>query len=105
MVLRRGDNGPAVAAVRVTLASLGLIPPEPGADPEDADFDASTDAAVRAFQQQRGLLVDGLVGPVTMGPERRALVAGRPHPELHAVRPDDGRRRHRAADQTAGNGL
>lgn len=28
-------------------------------------FDTSTDAAVRAFQQQRGLIVDALVGPVT----------------------------------------
>jgi N-acetylmuramoyl-L-alanine amidase len=65
MVLRRGDSGPSVAAVRVTLASLGLIPPDPGAVPERAEFDAATDGAVRAFQQQRGLLVDGLVGPVT----------------------------------------
>lgn len=32
---------------------------------EEGRFEGSTDAAVRAFQQQRGLLVDGLVGPET----------------------------------------
>ena len=66
MVLRRGDRGPFVAAVRVTLASLGLLPPDPHADPEVSEFDDATDRAVRTFQQQRGLLVDGLVGPVTV---------------------------------------
>ena len=66
MVLRRGDRGPYVAAVRVTLASLGLLPPDPHADPEVSEFDDATDRAVRTFQQQRGLLVDGLVGPVTV---------------------------------------
>ena len=66
MVVRRGDRGAAVAAVQVTLASLGLMRPDPGADPEQAEFDSTTDAAVRTFQQQRGLLVDGKVGAATM---------------------------------------
>lgn len=68
--LRRGDRGVAVAEIRVALSALGLV-----ANPE-ADlttgrhvaldlFDADLDDAVRAFQQQRGLLVDGVVGEAT----------------------------------------
>lgn len=68
--LRRGDRGGAVAEIRAALAALGLI------DNPDDDlstgrhvvpdlFDDELDHAVRAFQQQRGLLVDGVVGEAT----------------------------------------
>ncbi len=68
--LRRGDRSAAVTEIRATLASLGLL------DNPDEDlttgrhvalelFDAELDQAVRAFQQQRGLLVDGIVGEAT----------------------------------------
>ncbi len=60
-LLRRGDSGPAVAEVRETLASLGLLPPGPG----PAVFDSTVEQAVRAFQQRRGLTTDGVVGPAT----------------------------------------
>ena len=30
------------------------------------EFDAATDGAIRDFQQRRGLIVDGIVGPVTV---------------------------------------
>lgn len=59
-VIRRGDTGPAVAEVQRVLRQLGLL--EPGERPE---LDEATDRAVRAFQQQRGLVADGLVGPET----------------------------------------
>lgn len=66
---RLGDHGPAVAQVRDHLARLGLLPGEPtdrlDAAALDAPFDASVDQAVRAFQQQRGLMADGVVGPET----------------------------------------
>ncbi|MBY0441938.1 MAG: N-acetylmuramoyl-L-alanine amidase [Mycobacteriaceae bacterium] len=68
--LRCGDRSAAVAEIRATLTTLGLLD-----NPDDdlstgrhvaADmFDPELDHAVRAFQQQRGLLVDGLVGEAT----------------------------------------
>jgi N-acetylmuramoyl-L-alanine amidase len=67
MLLRRGDRGLAVAAVRNALASLQKLPAlDPSTDPVEAEFDFATDGAVRQFQQERGLIVDGIVGPVTV---------------------------------------
>ncbi|MEV6556945.1 N-acetylmuramoyl-L-alanine amidase [Nocardia sp. NPDC051756] len=72
--LRHGDSGPAVAEVRSTLASLGFLHAHVDTDHADAreywkdteaSFDHRLDSAVRAFQQHRGLLVDGVVGPAT----------------------------------------
>jgi N-acetylmuramoyl-L-alanine amidase len=63
-MLRRGDSGRGVADLRSALAKLGLLPLTP-AGSDVTLFDAETDAAVRAFQQQRGLNADGVVGPAT----------------------------------------
>ncbi len=65
---RRGDHGAAVAEIRGKLGLLGLLAEGEGAellDPAGALFDEGTDRAVRAFQQQRGISVDGVVGPQT----------------------------------------
>lgn len=74
--LRNGDHGAAVAEIRGTLEVLGFLH-NSVADTRresangshwiapDAVFDHHLDSAVRAFQQQRGLLVDGVVGPAT----------------------------------------
>ncbi len=63
---RLGDSGPAVAEIRAKLAVLGLLEPDAGfGDPVRAPFDEKVDRAVREFQQQRAITVDGLVGPVT----------------------------------------
>ncbi len=69
-VLRRGDVGPAVAEIRSTLIALGLL----SGNPQDGEvaFDADVEHAVRAFQQQRGLITDGLVGPATYASLRAA---------------------------------
>jgi N-acetylmuramoyl-L-alanine amidase len=68
--IRRGATGPAAHDVQSRLAALG----HPVDGDEPAVFGASTEAAVRAFQQQRGLTADGAVGAETW----RALVeAGR----------------------------
>ncbi|NHC16532.1 N-acetylmuramoyl-L-alanine amidase [Motilibacter deserti] len=73
-LLRLGSKGPAVAEIRQKLTRLGLLAdvpaPSSGAEAriaglEAAEFDAPVDAAVRAFQQQRGVTVDGIVGPQT----------------------------------------
>lgn len=66
MLLRRGDSGPPVAAVRSALASLGKLPAtDPAVAATDVEFDRQMDAAIRQFQQERGLIADGIVGPVT----------------------------------------
>jgi N-acetylmuramoyl-L-alanine amidase len=62
-LFRLGDTGEAVTDIRALLATLGLLP---DGTPEAAStFDHAMDRAVRAFQQQRGLSVDGVVGPQT----------------------------------------
>lgn len=61
-VFRRSDRSPAVIEIRQRLALLGLGDDQPG-DPEL--FDDALDRAVRTFQQQRGLSVDGAVGSAT----------------------------------------
>lgn len=56
--LRKGDKGPDVAALQ---RALGITP--------DSDFGPQTDQAVRMFQADQGLVVDGIAGIMT----RRAL--------------------------------
>lgn len=76
-VLRRGDRGGAVVEIRAALAALGLLE-NPDEDLTTgrhiaADvFDDELDQAVRAFQQRRGLLVDGIVGEATYRALREA---------------------------------
>lgn len=60
-LFRRGDRGPAVAEIQASLTTLGLL----RAAPEEPVFDQPTDWAVREFQQNRGLVVDGIVGAET----------------------------------------
>ena len=69
-VIRRGDTGPAVAEIRDRLGRLGLLVDgapgrDPRVDPASDCFDDAVDRAVRSFQQERGLTVDGVVGPQT----------------------------------------
>lgn len=62
--LVQGVRNPAVAEVRDRLTRLGLL----GVCAENEDpalFDEELDAAVRRFQQDRGISIDGIVGPGT----------------------------------------
>src|SRR2546423_15338629 len=68
--LRCGDRSAAVTEIRAAVAALGLLdnPDEDMATGRQVAlevFDAHLDQAVRAFQQNRGLLVDGIVGEAT----------------------------------------
>jgi len=59
--LHRGEVGEGVRDLQRRLGGLGF---DCSAD-EPGQFGSATEAAVRAFQQRRGLLVDGLCGPYT----------------------------------------
>jgi N-acetylmuramoyl-L-alanine amidase len=65
--LRRSDISRRVVALREGLLRAGLsmayLAPDQVNNPEV--FDDHVDAAVRTFQQHRGLMVDGIVGPET----------------------------------------
>jgi N-acetylmuramoyl-L-alanine amidase len=70
-LLRRGDSGPAVVEIRSTLRRFGLLT-EPAAGATGDHFGPEVEEAVRAFQQQRGLITDGIVGPATYRALREA---------------------------------
>src|SRR5260370_13053214 len=59
-VLKRGSSGPAGCDLQQALKTLGH---DPG--PIDGVFGASTESAVKAFQQAREIPADGIVGRVT----------------------------------------
>ena len=58
--LQNGSTDPAVRDLQQTLKALGYNP-----GPIDGVFGAATEAAVKAFQQARGITADGIVGKVT----------------------------------------
>lgn len=63
--MRSGDRATAIGQVRGWLAGLGLLGSQSSAQADPELFDAGLHRAVLAFQQQRGLTVDGVVGPET----------------------------------------
>lgn len=67
-VLREGDEGEAVVPVIARLQEVGYLP----SDVEGQTYSPEVAAAVEAFQTDRGITVDGLVGPET----RRAMNRG-----------------------------
>ena len=70
-VLRRGSKGDAVTELQRSLQKLGFMVAV------DADFGAGTEVAVAAFQRDRKLDVDGIVGNDTWKAIDKALKAGK----------------------------
>jgi len=60
---RLGDQGSAVRSIRALLMATGDLAPS-AVEPTDV-YDEQVARAVRAFQQRRGLIVDGVLGPHT----------------------------------------
>lgn len=59
--LQKGNSGSAVQALQRALNSAGVVPEITA----DGVFGEKTEAAVRHFQQSKGLLIDGVAGPKT----------------------------------------
>lgn len=64
-LLSQGSTGPVVSALQQALLTHGGqgSPTDPG--PVDGDFGSNTKAAVQAYQSDRGVGVDGIVGDHT----------------------------------------
>lgn len=81
LLLHVGDRSPRVAEVRGTLARLGLLEGYEGDatgskaqrwTSEEEVFDEVLAEALRAFQQQRGIIADGAITPGTLRALREA---------------------------------
>ena len=65
-IFRPGDEGVAVSQIVSLLVRAGFLDDEPLQERgQTRSYDERVELAVRAFQQQSGLHVDGLVGPAT----------------------------------------
>lgn len=62
-VLSRGDSGSVVTALQKGLKKYSTPATDPGS--VDGDFGPKTEAAVKAYQQDRGVAADGIVGDQT----------------------------------------
>ena len=61
--LRRGASGNSVIALQKGLKKYGTAATDPGA--VDGDIGPKTEAAVRRYQEDRGVSIDGIVGDQT----------------------------------------
>lgn len=81
-ILRRGTKGEAVRVAQDLLARHGVE------IRVDGDFGPGTDNLVRAFQEAKGLLADGVVGPATWAALRAAPVPSEPTLPALVVEPN-----------------
>jgi peptidoglycan hydrolase-like protein with peptidoglycan-binding domain len=71
--LRKGDTGEAVRVLQNKLLALGYSLPKYGVD---GSYGSETIAAVMAFQTDKGLVADGICGPITQAALESAEVNG-----------------------------
>lgn len=71
-ILRKGDNGKTVVELQNLLLAQGYKLPQHGAD---GDYGSETVKAVKEFQKNNGLDVDGICGPKTWAVLRAATSA------------------------------
>jgi peptidoglycan hydrolase-like protein with peptidoglycan-binding domain len=72
--LKKGDKGEAVKTMQTMLIACGYSCGSTGAD---GDFGKNTEAALRAFQKDNGLTVDGIYGPVSKAALEKAYAEGK----------------------------
>jgi hypothetical protein len=68
-MLKKGSSGKSVKALQLLLIGYGGEPAKmvKNAGGADGDFGPATDQAVRQYQKDKGLEIDGSVGPATWG--------------------------------------
>ncbi len=82
--VRKGSKGRAVTEMQILLDQLGYALGPCGAD---GDFGKATEAAVRSFQSDHKLTVDGICGPVTFAElEKAASLKDKPAAKTFCVR-------------------
>ena len=72
--LKKGAKGEAVKTMQTMLIACGYSCGGTGAD---GDFGKNTDAALRAFQKDNGLTIDGIYGPVSKAALEKAYAGGK----------------------------
>jgi hypothetical protein len=73
-ILKHGDSGPAVQCLQDLLRQAGYFD-----GPSTGYFGPATKEAVKAFQYDCGLLVDGIAGPQTLTALHRAVGSPAPY--------------------------
>src|SRR6266542_1805305 len=102
-VLAHGASGSVVTALQEGLKKYSTPATDPG--PVDGDFGPKTEAAVKAYQQDRGVQADGIVGDQTWwAPAGAAGATLASLSGLTTVRFERGLRPHSATATTA-NGV
>ncbi len=72
-ILRRGETGPEVGQLQTDLRALGVRDNNNREIETNNDFGRSTEQAIRGFQEQAGLAVNGRAGPETLEAIQQAL--------------------------------